>query len=350
MIKQTQDGKIDLKALEITDIVDMALLQKFQNSFAIGMNCSSVTVDRSGNPITKPSSYTKFCTEFIHNTKVGDDRCAESHHRMGLEAAKTGRPYIGNCHAGLIDFAAPVIVDGELLGTVLGGQCLADKPEDDIFRKTAAEIGVSETELLNAVHEIDVIKKENITAAAEVLFIVVNSLVQSGYARLQLETIAKKLTSGFVEISATLEELASSSQSIMGEQQSLNQEISQIGKFNEEIGNILAMINKIAMNTNILGINSSIEAAHAGEYGVGFAIVAKEIRNLSDHSKETVSKISLLTENIKKTISETVTHSEVTLSTSQEQTKALEDVANSVQQIVHLADELDNMLKSHEGF
>lgn len=348
MIKLTQDGKINLDALEIPDIVDITLLQKFQDNFAIGMNCASVTVDRDGNPITKPSSYTKFCTEFIHKTKLGDGRCAESHHRMGVMAGKTGRPYIGNCHAGLIDFAAPVIVDGELLGTVLGGQCLSEQPNDENFRKTAEEIGVSAAGLLDAAHEIEVTKEANITAAAEVLFIVVNSLAQNGYAKLQLETIAKRLASKFVEISATLEELASSSQSIMGEQQSLNHQISQIGKFNEEIGNILIMINKIAMNTKILGINSSIEAAHAGEAGVGFAVVAREIKGLSDHSKQTTDEISKLTDNIKKSIDETVTHSEVTLSTSQEQTKALEDVSNAVQQIVHLADELDNMLKKRE--
>lgn len=350
MIKQLQNEKVDLKALEITDIVDLALLQKFQDNFAIGMNCASVTVDRSGNPLTKPSSYTKFCTDFIHKTATGDSRCAESHHHMGMEAAKIGRPYIGICHAGLIDFAAPVIVEGELLGTVLGGQCLSDKPEDEMIRKTAEEIGVSETGLLDAVRKIDVTKKENIAAAAEVLFIVVNSLAQSGYARLQLETIAKKLAGKFVEISAALEELSSSSQSIMGEQKSLNQEISQIGKFNTEIGNILVMINKIAMNTKILGINSSIEAAHAGEFGQGFAVVAREIKSLSDHSKETVNKISLLTENIKKVIGETITHSEVTFSTSQEQSKALEDVANAVQQVAYLTDELDQMLKSKEEF
>ncbi|WP_411675916.1 PocR ligand-binding domain-containing protein [Caproicibacter sp.] len=348
MIKLLDHEKIDLKALEITDIVDLVLLQKFQDNFAKGMNCASVTVDRNGNPVTQPSSYTKFCTEFIHKSTIGDSRCAESHHRMGLEAARTGRPFIGNCHAGLIDFAAPIMVGGELVGTVLGGQCLAGSPEEEIYRKTAQEIGVSESGLVEAVHEIEATKSERISAAAEVLFIVVNSLAQSGYARLQLEAIAKRLAGKFVEISATLEELASSSQSIMGEQEDLNQEITQIGKFNTEIGNILALINKIAMNTKILGINSSIEAAHAGESGVGFAVVAREIKNLSDNSKETANEISLLTEKIKKSISETVTHSEVTLSTSHEQAKALEDVSNAVQQIVHLADELDNMLKNRD--
>ena len=98
------------------------------------------------------------------------------------------------------------------------------------------------------------------------------------------------------------------------------------------------------MNTKILGINSSIEAAHAGEAGVGFAVVAREIKNLSDSSKEMANEISQLTTKIKDSINSTITHSEVTLSTSKEQAKALEDIAISVQQITYLSDELNNLM------
>lgn len=345
MIRLLQDEQIDLKVLEITDIVDLNILQKFQDNFAVGMGCASVTVDRKGNPITSPSSYTGFCTNFIHRSPIGDARCAESHNRMGQEAARTLKPYVGKCHAGLIDFAAPISVEGELLGTVLGGQVLAEKLNSEEIHKVAAELGINEDGLVQAADDVSMTEMKNIGAAAEVLYLVVNALAQNGFTRLQLEAIAKRLASKFVEISATLEELASSAQSIMGEQQNLNQEIAQIGKFNKEINNVLELINKISMNTKILGINSSIEAAHAGEAGIGFAVVAREIKNLSDSSKETANQIAQLTAKIKESIDSTVNHSEITLSTTKEQSKAMEDVANTVQQIVHLADELDHMMK-----
>ena len=346
MIKLLDDGKIDMNLLEISDIVDISLLQNFQDNFAIGMNCASVTVDRNGNPITKPSSYTRFCSGFVGKSATGQQRCAESHHRMGLEAARTGRPYVGTCHAGLIDFAAPIIIENELIGTVLGGQILSQEPKVDVYSKVAQEIEVDESGLVDAAKHVTVSKMKNINAAAEVLFIVANALAQNGYARIKLETIAKQLSNKFVEISATLEELATSSQSVTEQQQKLNSEIGKIGKFNEEINKILKSITKMATNTRILGINSSIEAAHAGEAGKGFAVVAREIQALAENSKEIADEIMQLTGQIKVSISSTIDHSQVTLDTTQAQSREVEDVAVTVQQMVHLSYELDNMMKT----
>ncbi|MEL7649607.1 MAG: PocR ligand-binding domain-containing protein [Sedimentibacter sp.] len=346
MIKVKQDGSIDMSVLEISDIVDISLLQKFQDNFAIGMNCASVTVDRDGNPITKPSSYTRFCEGYVHGSSIGDSRCANSHNRMGQKAASSGRPFVGPCHAGLIDFAAPVIINNELLGTVLGGQILSDTPKEELYRKIAQEIGVDEAGLVNAVNQITVTDMDNINAAAEVLFIVVNTLVENGYARIKLEVVAKKLSSKFMDIASAFQELAASAQIISQQQQALNNEITQVGKVTEEINDVLKFISQIAMNTKLLGFNASIEAAHAGTAGRGFAVVADEIKILSDKSKETADNILELTAQIKKSVNSTTDHSHETLQTTEQQTAAMEEVSSAVQEIVSLADELNNMMKS----
>ena len=123
------NGDIDIDSLEIKDVIDIKLLQRFQDNFAESMDIASVTVDKNGNPVTDPSSFTSFCNDFVHTTTMGDKRCAESHRKGGEEAARTGRPYIYTCHAGLIDFAAPILIEGKQIGTILGGQVLTKKPE-----------------------------------------------------------------------------------------------------------------------------------------------------------------------------------------------------------------------------
>ena len=158
MIKILDNNELDKDALEIKDIIDMDLLQRFQDDFAFAMNCASVTVDNKGNTVTNPSSYTKFCDKFIHSTKKGDDRCASSHARMGEEAAKTGKPYVGLCHAGLVDFAAPIIVEGKLIGTVLGGQMLSEPPKEKSFIQIAKEIDVDGDSIVQAVNEVKIVE------------------------------------------------------------------------------------------------------------------------------------------------------------------------------------------------
>ena len=125
------NGVIDINSLEMKDIIDIGALQKFLDNFALGMNCAAVSVDRNGNEITKPSYYRPFCQDFIHKSTIGDSRCAKCHNQFGEEAARTGKPYIAACHAGMIDFAAPVIVKGIHLGTILGGQILDEAPDDE---------------------------------------------------------------------------------------------------------------------------------------------------------------------------------------------------------------------------
>ena len=345
MITLSND-RIDLKKLEIEDIIDISTLQKFLDNFAIGMNCAAVSANRSGQEITKPSHYRTFCSDYIHASSIGDSRCAQCHSQMGAESVKLGKPYIGTCHAGLIDFAAPIIIQGEHLGTVLGGQILDENPKEDTMRQVAHELNLSENQLWDAAKQIDIVNKTNIDAAAEVLFIVVNTLAQDGYNRIETEFLSNNLANNFFEISKTIEMLAESAQDITSSQHDLTAEIQDINTVTKEIEQVLDSITKVANKTKLIGLNASIEAARLGNDGRGFAIVANEIQKLSENTKSTTVHINNLNKQINDKINTTMGNSNKTLEITQDQSAAMEELSATIQNSLELAERLKKIMES----
>lgn len=338
-----QKGSNDLSNIKLTDVIDLNFLQRFQDDFATGVGLASVTVDIDGNPVTNPSRYTRFCQNYTHSTECGDKRCAESHRKGGEEAARLGRPVVYECHAGLIDFAAPILLEGRQIGTILGGQVLTDLPDEAKYRRIAREIGVDEEGYVEAVQEVRKLSKESIEAAANVLFIVANNMSKSAYQHRQLKAIADVLNDGISQISATMEELAASATTVSQNQNSLNQEIKNVNAVTGEINQVTTLIKDIADETRLLGLNAAIEAARAGEAGLGFGVVAQEIRKLSADSKQTVGTIQEFTKTIKESVEKTVHMGNETAMTVEQQAAAIEEVTASIQEIHSLTVQLTDL-------
>jgi twitching motility protein PilJ len=66
----------------------------------------------------------------------------------------------------------------------------------------------------------------------------------------------------------------------------------------QEVFAIIRLIKDLATRSNLLSLNAAIEAAHAGDAGWGFAIVADEVRRLADRSSEATANVTGIVERI----------------------------------------------------
>src|ERR1022692_3018905 len=101
----------------------------------------------------------------------------------------------------------------------------------------------------------------------------------------------------------------------------------------DETAKIIKVIDEIAFQTNILALNAAVEAARAGEAGMGFAVVAGEVRNLAQRSAQAARETATL-------IEESVTMSKGGSAKVQQVTDAIRSITGSTAKVRTLVDEV----------
>jgi methyl-accepting chemotaxis protein len=122
--------------------------------------------------------------------------------------------------------------------------------------------------------------------------------------------------------------------------------VKRLGESSQQISKVIALINQIALKTNLLAVNASIEAARAGEEGRGFAVVAEEVGQLAAQSALATKEIEQIVEAIQRETSEVVSAMELGTTQVVEGTKLVEQTKGSLQQIVTVSGQIDELLQS----
>lgn len=102
----------------------------------------------------------------------------------------------------------------------------------------------------------------------------------------------------------SIDQSIKSMENIREQMRGIAESIIKLSEQSQAIGDIVTSVNELAEQSNILAVNAAIEAAKAGEYGKGFTVVAREIRNHAEQSKQATSKVrSILIDTQKATAS-----------------------------------------------
>ena len=182
----------------LNDLIDVETLQKIQDSFAKMTGIGTITTDANGVAITQGSGFSDFCMKCTRNSFIGNLYCEQCDRYGANMALEKGRSVTYTCHAGLIDFAAPIIVNDQLIGSFIGGQVLTEPPDFNKFVHYAFEIGVDPEEYVNAVQKVRLVTEEEINNATDFLYVFANVLSNIAYnkylvnkANVEIEKAAK---------------------------------------------------------------------------------------------------------------------------------------------------------------
>ena len=241
--------------MKIQDFTNMERFEEIMSNWAKATGLATVAVGADGNYISDCYNFTDFCIKLTRGSVEGKKRCEQ--------CDRDGKG-VYHCHAGLIDFSIDLMVNGEKLGAVIGGQVLPEHPDEEKFAKVARELGINEDTYLRALDKVSVKTEDTIIASASLLGEVLNNFINAEYNSKYNGTLIDKLTGGVTECERLVGEIQQNTDAL----------------------------NRIQQRQNILALNASIEAARAGDVGRGFAVVAKEVGALSVESRQLNEQIS----------------------------------------------------------
>ncbi len=159
-----------MERLHMTELFDVDILQRVQESFSITQGISAGISDENGVALVEHTSNCDFCSKYTKMSAEGLRRCQLCDKRGAQEAMRKKAPAIYTCHAGLTDFAAPILVNGQFVGCFLGGQVLTEPLPKERVRAYAEELGISPEEYVEAASRIPVFSRERIEHIAQYMY------------------------------------------------------------------------------------------------------------------------------------------------------------------------------------
>lgn len=172
----------------------------------------------------------------------------------------------------------------------------------------------------------------------------------------------EQLNASTVEISSQTKGASRNASDVASLLGAMHEDIQRLQGAVAKIDGMVELLSTVCIQTQLLGLNASIEAAHAGDQGSGFSVVAQEVKGLSDETRRASTQIGLELHEIKQCtgdavrtlgamteIIERVQASSGSIDLSvQEQLKATDSISTSIVSVSEKSEEIARRIRRDE--
>jgi methyl-accepting chemotaxis protein WspA len=131
-----------------------------------------------------------------------------------------------------------------------------------------------------------------------------------------------------------LQEMESNMRGLEQATSSIGDKLAVINHKANNITGVVTTITKVADQTNLLSVNAAIEAEKAGEYGVGFLVVSREIRRLADQTASATLDIEQMVQQMQTSVSEGVMEMDRFADKVRRSVKGVEEISRQMEEII----------------
>ena len=161
----------------------------------------------------------------------------------------------------------------------------------------------------------------------------------------EVTEVAWKTSEGANAGRSSLQSMEKTMHQMMEATESIGSKLAVLSEKAGNINTVVTTINRVADQTNLLSLNAAIEAEKAGEYGVGFAVVATEIRRLADQTAVATWDIEQMVKEMQSAVSAGVMGME---KFSEEVRHGVDDVRQVGSQLARIIEQVETLIPRFE--
>ena len=191
-------SRLNISDYKFYDLVDVVAFSKVLDDFFEATGIPNGVLSNDGEIISQ-SGWMNACKRFHRQNPKSNDNCLRSDKTLASNL-KEGQIVSSFCKNGLMDYATPIVIEGQILATIILGQVLEEAPNLEYFEKQAKKFNYDKNTYIKSIKEVPIVSKEKMEALMRCMVNIAQILAQTSLSKLKHNVLEKDLIKSNKEI------------------------------------------------------------------------------------------------------------------------------------------------------